>query len=238
MKRYFLSILAVVVLISVSAQAGLISVNCAEGSKDAPRDDQTVLATETAGYGPYVAGNWNNVQLDASGMALMDGTGAASGAVINFQVANGWGDNTADGTVAGANDKIARGYFDDTATSDGIGVDIEVTNVPYALYDVVLYLGTDASHTSYTPMTVGGMTQTAAPLEQFGTLGGWVLDKNVLVYSGLTGSILDIELPDRWIDGDGSARGSISGFQVVQVPEPCTIALLSLGGLALIRRRK
>ncbi len=62
MKVRLTIVLLLLLVAGVSAQAALISVNCAEASKDAPRDDQTVLATETAGYAPYVVANWNNVQ--------------------------------------------------------------------------------------------------------------------------------------------------------------------------------
>ena len=233
-----LVLLLVVFAISGIAGAGIISVNLAEGDSSAPRANQTVLPEEVAGMTGYEVANWNNIQLDLTGASLVDSDGAATGAVINFQVTNGWGDNTADGSVAGANDKIARGYFDDTETHDGIGVDIEVTGISYDYYNVLLYLGTDTSYDNWKPMTVGGQTQTGAPLDQFATKGGWIEGENVLVYTGLTGAILDVELTARWADDNGSARACLSGLQIVEVPEPASLILLGMGGMALLRRKR
>ena len=42
----------------------------------------------------------------------------------------------------------------------------------------------------------------------------------------------------RFIYGSPSNVGTNVGFRVAQVPEPATLALLALAGLALIRRRR
>ncbi len=51
---------------------------------------------------------------------------------------------------------------------------------------------------------------------------------------GFTANNLVIAADDR----DGSARGSIAGIVIETVPEPSSTALLGLGGLALILRRR
>jgi hypothetical protein len=50
----------------------------------------------------------------------------------------------------------------------------------------------------------------------------------------LTSDTLFIEPGDR----NGSLRGTIAGVIITSVPEPSIAALLGLGGLALIRRRR
>ncbi len=93
MKTRFTSTVLMVTLMAVCVQANaIISVNCAEGSNDAPWANQTVLPGEVAGYGSYATNNWNNVQLDASGAELQDDSATLTGAIMTFQVANGWGD--------------------------------------------------------------------------------------------------------------------------------------------------
>lgn len=56
---------------------------------------------------------------------------------------------------------------------------------------------------------------------------------NYVVISGLTASSLTIDLASP----DGG-RAAISGFQIVAVPEPGSLALLGLGGLMVVRRRR
>lgn len=238
MKK-IICLLAVMAIMAVAAQAATISVNLAEGVSSAPRANQTLLPADIAGLAGYVANNWNNIQTDATGTGLWDDTGTSVGSVINFSITNAWGDGTADGTVDPPNDMIARGYFDDGWTSGsgatGIGVDIDVTNVPYSLYDVVVYMSTD-SGTTYTDYTVNGQTQTAGPYGTFANIGGWVLGQNAMVFSNVTGATLDIEVLERYADGDNTARGTVSGFQIVEVPEPVTLVLLAIGGVFLRRR--
>ena len=214
MKKIFL--LGLVALIASGLSAAVVSVNCAQGSSAAPYDGQTLLPTENAGLAGYEAANWNNIQLDAVGTELVDDGGAATGSVVNFLTSNGWGDGTADGTVDPPNDKIARGYFDDGETSIGIGVDIEVTNVPYDIYTVVIYLSTDWG-TGFTEYTVNGVTKTTTiARDTFANIGGWVEDQNALVFKNITGTTLDIEVLERLADGDIHTRGCVAGFQILE----------------------
>ncbi|MBE0537951.1 MAG: immunoglobulin domain-containing protein [Phycisphaerae bacterium] len=211
MKRVLFFSVAVAVVLAAGVEAAKISVNLAEGSKAAPRTEQTVLPGELAGAAGYEAYNWNNIQVDATGAALRDDSGAATGAVINFTVSNGWGDGTAD---ASPNGKIARGYFDDgdgAVAGDGIAADIQVTNVPYGVYHVILLLSADATDGNWGTFTVNGMTGTGGPKLRYNTVGGFEIGRNALLYADVTGATLDIHCPVR----SGTTRGTIAGFQIV-----------------------
>lgn len=238
--RMLIVVLAALAVVGMT-QAAVISVNLTEGSYTAPRANQTVLPTDAAGLAGYEAINWNNVQEDATGALLVDNFGVSTGSIINFAISNVWGDNSADGTVDAPNDLIARGYFDDgdtTAGAGNIGVDIEVTNVPYDIYDVVVYLSTDWG-TSYTDYTANGVTGTTTiTLDSFAAVGGWVLGQNVIILSNVTGATLDLEVLNRYADDDGNTRGCVAGIQIVEVPEPATLCLLGLGGIAMLRRKR
>ncbi|MGB0993499.1 MAG: PEP-CTERM sorting domain-containing protein [Akkermansiaceae bacterium] len=64
------------------------------------------------------------------------------------------------------------------------------------------------------------------------TSGTAVSDANYAIYGTFTGDTLTIS-------GDAvSGRGTLNGFQIIAVPEPSSTALLGLGGLALILRRR
>jgi formylglycine-generating enzyme len=144
------------------------------------------------------------------------------------------------------NDGVTGNYFDYSTSSDSIpGRDMtEATNPG----NNVNYYGTPwpiDSATYYN--TVAGEFQLSD--SPYGTLdqGGNVWEWNEAVISssrGLRGgSFLDYEsylrAAYRGYYGLGpAAEDGDVGFRVVQVPEPATMSLLALGGLAVLRRRR
>jgi hypothetical protein len=56
---------------------------------------------------------------------------------------------------------------------------------------------------------------------------------NYVEFTGLTASSLTATL-DSYNFGDGVPRLKISGFQIVAVPEPSTLAMLGMGVLGLV----
>ena len=78
-----------------------------------------------------------------------------------------------------------------------------------------------------------GNTGTVSWLQTNATTSGTaVSDANWAVYGTFTGDTLTIS------GTNSGGRSVLSGFQVVAVPEPSSAALLGLGGLALIVRRR
>jgi hypothetical protein len=72
----------------------------------------------------------------------------------------------------------------------------------------------------------------------WGVQHGTDIEKNVLIVEGITGvTSTSITLLGGGDAGSANSPG-ISGFIVTEVPEPSTTALLGLGGLALIFRRR
>ena len=206
MKRVFV-LFVFAVAVSVGVDAAKISVNLAEDNGGAA---QTVLPTEAAGAQGFEAYNWNNFiqSKKNTSLALMDDGGAATGSMINFKVSNGWGDNTADTTPNG---KIARGYFDDGQTSTGIGVDIEVTNVTYPVYHVILLLSADSTDGNWGTFSVNGVSKAGGPKLRYNTVNGFVVGRNAMLFENITGTTLNIHCPPR----SGTTRGTIAGFQIV-----------------------
>ena len=217
-RKLFLIVLGLAIMLVGGVGAGMISVNLAEGDQGAPRANQTLLANEVAGLTGYESANWNNVQLDATGKALVDDTGTPTGSVINFAVSNGWGDDTPGENPVGSG-KVARGYFDDGETSAGIGVDIEVTNVPYSNYSVILLLSCDWLPGNWGTFTVNGVAQDGPLKIRWGDVGAFEEGVNALFFEGQSGSTLNIHCPLK----AGDDRGTIAGFQIVTPSAKATL---------------
>lgn len=232
MKRTTLSLaLAGVSALAMVVDASVISVNFAESAGHA---NQQIGAATTAGLTGYVHDNWNNTS-GASGTlgSLVDTDGATTTASVTWTSDGVWGDAAAetDATAGVGDAQLARGYLDDGFAA---GVDWSVTGISYANYDVVLYLSTDTTGDTYLPFVVNGASNsvTASPKSQY-TNPNWD-GSNTIVISGLTGD-LTVDGLSR-VAGD---RGSVAGFQIVQVPEPATLGMVALfgGGILFIRRR-
>ncbi|BDS05460.1 hypothetical protein NT6N_05000 [Oceaniferula spumae] len=115
-----------------------------------------------------------------------------------------------------------------------------------AVYDVYVYMNRNFGNTGTKSVTVGGTTKfiqgeddtgpfseanyaTQAAADANPTEGG-----NYILFSGVSTDNLDIVFGHVGPNG----RAGINGVQIVGVPEPSSAALLGLGGLALIMRRR
>ena len=192
----------------------------------------------SAGLTGFAATNWNNVAT-ASGTAgsLTDDSGTATGASVTWGAGGVWGDSAADGDAdLGIGDAIlARGYLDDQDTGGGIGNNFDVTGISFTTYSVVLYYSTDGTGVGYRDATVNGTTSSTTGARRQYQNPNWDAS-NTIVFTGLSGN-LDVDV----LSGpSGGERGSLAGFQIVDttIPEPSSTALLGLGGLALILRRR
>ena len=162
------------------------------------------------------------------------------GVGISWTFNNDWAQS---GTYAGSSgeDEVFFGYLDD----GGSGADITITGLTNwlegnsaATYEVTIFFSTGQVGASFQDATLkdtdGGSTLgflfNDAPIA--GASGGW---------QGVSNTISDLSSDTLFIDGGtraGAARGSIAGFTIVPVPEPSSAALLGLGSLALLLRRR
>ena len=226
-----------------AATISIISVNFQGGQNPSTGPD----VTGTAGYVP--ADNWNN----ATGVAgtvnsLMDDSGASTSSSVTWTTFNTW--DLQNGDSNGTDQDMMSGYLDNfnvggpqTLTISGIQ--------PNKGYDIYVYFNREQE--TYTGITASDGTNTNTYYARdngsnYATNGymissddnigdGWT-DANVFQFTGYTGSTLDFSAP-----GDPGAPGAwkvyVQGIQlVVTVPEPSSTALLGLGGVALMLRRR
>lgn len=241
-----LIVITILTMFVSPSQAQTISVNFAETTGGEPRPNQTLTPDQVAGAAGFEVNNWNNAQLNLTAINntgslsnLVDNSGASTTASVFWRANNGWGDGTAntDANNGIPNAMLQRGYLDDTGP--GSTALFSVSEIPYVLYDLVVYLSSDGFDQQHGDFTLNGES-----VGRGGTIVRWsddpnlVIGRNVLVFQGLTESSLEF-IGTRDFGADTAARGSVSGFQIVNIPEPSSavLGLLLVGGL-VIRRRK
>ncbi len=194
-------------------------------------NDEVFLATDTVGL--VAQSNWNqttpsNARPATGAIAdIIDDAGTTTTADLSWNAHGTW----ANGGLATPSAQMLKGYLDDNGPT---GINIDITNIPYASYDVYLYFNNDfgggttslfdidVNSTNYT--TSGSFTQPQAGVFDSG---------NSIIVTGLSGD-LNLSSGERTNPG----ISTITGFQIVEVPEPSSTALLGLGGLALLLRRR
>lgn len=213
------------------AGAGVIGVNFAGG--DGATGPFNLATGEVAGA--VAQDHWNNADGNVGTLFnLTDNTGANTGALISWESPNTWSSGSGSSPSNG-NDLLMGGYLDSSGNEKE--PNIAVSFIPYAVYDVYVYIATDAPFSGRDAFyTVNGVTQYIANYGYDGSLieGD---NGNYLVFHGVTGSSLEIIG-----NGNLTFRSPIAGIQIVQVvPEPASVILLGLGvipALVLAVRRR
>ena len=213
-----------------SASAASIGVNFATDGTGASFD---LGPTDNTGVVPQ--DHWNNAHnSDATLSNLVDDLGNATGASIT------WGHSPISTNVAGG---TPIGNLLHSAVIAGPADSIVVSNIPYSTFDLYLYIsapntspttvlfkinhGIDAGH----QLSVSGIADHSPnPVFVPSTLQN---TGSYLFLGGVSGSTLYI---------GGSGGPVVDGLQIMEAPEPTSLALLVCAGLGLaavcLRRRK
>ncbi len=194
------------------------------------------------------SGNWNNITATATGpytwpsqtiTGLVDSGGLQTGAINLSAVATGTIANNNDGTSLSP---YTTGY-DLTANQDFLYFDsgdlftVTLSNLDDSLtYDLKLFASRDASGTRYTQydLTAGTLTGSTQRILQAVDNTG-----NTVTFANITPDGSD-EIAFTVQRQSGSSFGYINVLEITAIPEPGSLALLLMGGLAflMIRRRK
>ncbi len=171
---------------------------------------------------------------------------------------------TNNGGTGGANPTLMKGYLDN---GDSGSVSVSASGITYDSYSVVVYMDGDngelwrratvqlndgihflsdliedsenVNFNSGTGENANGLFQ--APVVGMNP-GDWPRDPNnsegnIVIFTGLSGSEFTLTANNETFQGD-FGRAAINGIQIVEVPEPATMSLLALGGIAMLKRRK
>jgi len=220
--KHMLALTAGVFALTSTAHSATLSINLTTGASTVT--DEGVISD---------ANNWQDISADTSNI---NGTGVA----IALHGALG---NSAD-TFGSLYDSGLR----DSSSANGdtsitlTGLSTFMTNAGASEYDVYVYYRSWVSSSSALTVDLaaaeGGATPSYTTYDAADNNGNdsYILagnpESNYIKYSGLTNDQLDVFV-DR-----GSRDAMFAGVQIVTVPEPSSAALLGLGGLALILRRR
>jgi hypothetical protein len=251
MKMFTICFVAVLVMSASVTNAGSMAVTFPSTS------GWTVSGT--AGAPGYAQAHWVNTNSWQSSWgnqySLVDNSGTATGATMDWYASGiySWTFGAA------ANDDERMMDCGIASGGDGL-VEIHAINIPYASYDVVVYFSSQLVYPFVSKYTIGSTsvyaqvpamgyfgnddTYVEVPLTSTADLQANTPAGNYIVFKNITGSTLYITAQGGWAGNSiysyqpGDPRASISGFQIVEVPEPATIALLGIGGLLSVLKRR
>lgn len=232
--------------LACSAHGGGISVNF----------DGWTNQLVTGATGVVSLGNWNNVNATISGASLSslkDDTGAnLTGVNLTLSWLNGSGSpisisspewhNNVGGTINTPARELFKGMLDGNGSA---ATRIQVTNVPYAVYDVYVYHLFEIDHL-FDLAVNGGTAQRVVPIDGAASAGAdaFVLNlndsstnSNYTRFSNVTGDTLTILANNK-----AKSSAAMVGFQIVEaVPEPSGVAFAGMAlaaALGFVRRRR
>jgi hypothetical protein len=234
--------LAAAAAITGAASAASIGVSFGGDNNGGTANGATAFLDPADTAGVVSQANWTNAPgISGSAVDVLNGSGAASSLDVSWGSGESWNWNSATNTSEG---ELVNGWL--STNTIGEATTLDVTEIPYATYDLYLYSGHDRDSTgsgsvytlteansAFAPTTlIENVDPAALAADPFTYVNGTDGTGNYALWSGLTASELNISMTST------TNRMALSGFQIVAVPEPSSTILLSLSGLALFFRRR
>ena len=232
-----LTIVAALAIAASSASAALIVGDVI--NIDLQENGNGINATSNTD-GPYqtqpATPTWNVFDRDdgQSNLVLLDHTGQDDGLTLTSSFDNNWRSSNYSSYNTSPN-LVVYDYW-----NDGAGT-FSINNVPTGTYELYVVAGiSQYSDDLFSTVTVGGVSKVSSVrndilgddgVSHLPSESGWVEGENYAKFTVV------LSTPGS-ISGSVTGKIFLNGMQLVVVPEPATMSLLALGGIAMLRRRK
>lgn len=262
MIRTAMTTIAALALCITTTQAGVISFNMFDGHMNAsevagaPGVSVAKWNNSKASSGDYVWGT------GVGGNAIVDDSGTSvTGLTATYDLQAGRTIAVDDGTgyrPSGLFNWTMRLDHTDPVTDNTL----TISGIPFAQYEVYIYVSaSNAGNNGVIRVKTGSTTKYIRGDEPPSSPDNWsyvevdytnaqspgqhaaaddVPVGSYLVLDGLTSSSLTIDIAAYayTTPSGGSNQVYLGGYQIVEVPEPATLALMAAGSLMMIRRRR
>lgn len=208
--------LFVILIFTPLSRADSIGINFGSG-----RSNAALSATDVAGVIPQT--NWNNAPGASGSLAVLNNDGGtASGATLSWATDEQWSEG---GTPADANGTLLNGWISANNNS-APDATVNVTNIPYAVYDLYVYMNHDRGSEDVDLTGPFGtfrihendpnITAAVSFVKQAATADGDPSQQgNYARFANLTDSNLRLTLAPAGPQGTAD-RGAITGIQIVE----------------------